>query len=699
MRPITRGVLTLPPATEPESAPPAPARDAAAPVPRLARWRRSATADDALALLPGVLVAFFSFQAGGYFAGSSGLAAGVLAGLLALRATLARRPFASVGVPVAVAASGLAGLAAWQLVSASWSHATARALMEFDRTLLYLLAFLVCATVAWTRRRLAWAVRSLALACFAVALAGWLSRVAPDAFPTASADAPERLSFPLTYWNAQGLVAALGLVLALHLGSSAREPRWIRALGCAAVPVIASSQFLTLSRGALLAAAVGVTVYVLLYRSRGLLTGLLAAVAPAVVAVKLTYDAALLTSAKSRSAAAIAQGHHVMTRVALCVLAALLLRAALARWADGPLQRFALPRRLRLPARAAGAAALLVVLVAVPLRLGAPDYVHRQYRGFVENQYVAGSDQRARLLDPANTGRMDNWRVALDAYEAEPLHGIGAGAFETRWYRERRIPLKVTDAHSLYLETLGELGIVGAALLALALLTIAGGALWRGARRRRVPAIDRSADAVVVAVIAAWAVQAGVDWMWEMPAVTAGVFGLAGIALAARVPSRAPSLPGRTARVAIALGCLALAVLPLQAARSQAKLDDGIRAFHSTPRNCPRVIDAALASAEAMPSRPEPWELLAYCDMGTSQPVLAQRAVATAVARDPGQWTYRYAQALIAGATGADPRPAARRALALNPRSALARRAVKAFGRAKPRHWPSIAHRLRLPTD
>lgn len=692
-------MLTLPPPTEPESAAPAAAVDppAAAPAPR--RWRPAVSADDALALLPGVLVLFFAFQAGGYFAGATGVAAAGLAVLLALRATLARHPFASIGAPVVVAGSALAAFAAWQLSSALWSGATARALLDFDRTLLYGLAFLLCATVAWSPRRLAWAIRSLAVACFVVALAGWLTRVAPETFPIAVADAPDRLSFPLTYWNAQGLVAAMGLLLALHLGCSAREPRWVRALGCAAIPLLASSQFLTLSRGALLAAAAGVAVYVVLYRSRGLVLGMFAAVGPSVVAVAITYDAALLTSTKHLTPAAIAQGHDVLTGVGLCALVALLVRAALARWVDGPVGRLALPRHARKPVRAGALAATAVALVAVPLALGAPDYLERQYRGFVENQHLASTETRDRILDPANTGRMDNWRVAVDAYRSQPLRGIGTGMYEPFWYRERQIDLEVTDGHSVYLETLAELGIVGLALLGLALLTIAGAALWRGVRRRRVRVIDRSADAVVVAVMAAWAVQAGLDWMWELPAVTIGVFALGGIALAARVPAGTPVAPGRTVRVMIGLGCLALAVLPVQAARSQAKLDEGIRAFHATPRDCPRAIDASLASLESMPSRAEPWEIVAYCDIAAGQPGLAVQAARNAVARDPQQWTYRYALALVVGATGGDPRPDAGRALALNPNSRMAREAVAQFATAPSERWPAIAQRLPLPND
>ncbi len=98
-------------------------------------------------------------------------------------------------------------------------------------------------------------------------------------------------------------------------------------------------------------------------------------------------------------------------------------------------------------------------------------------------------------------------------------------------------------------------------------------------------------------------------------------------------------------------------------------------------------------------SRAEPWEIIAYCNLGVGQPALAVQAAENAVARDPGRWTYRYAQALVVAATGGDPRPAARKSLALNPRGEMPREAVKRFRAAKPSRWPAVAHRLPLPQE
>ena len=67
-------------------------------------------------------------------------------------------------------------------------------------------------------------LRWAAAAFAAIALAGLLTRLLPDTFPISSGFLPERVSFPLTYWNAMGIACALGALLALHLTSSGREP-------------------------------------------------------------------------------------------------------------------------------------------------------------------------------------------------------------------------------------------------------------------------------------------------------------------------------------------------------------------------------------------------------------------------------------------------------------------------------------------
>jgi O-antigen ligase len=110
------------------------------------------------------------------------------------------------------------------------------------------------------------------------------------------------------------------------------------------------------------------------------------------------------------------------------------------------------------------------------------------------------------------------WHVAWQEAREAPLIGDGAGTFELAWLERRPIPADIRDAHSLYLETLAELGVVGLALLAVALAVPLASGFRSGA------------SAAATSGYVAFLVHAGLDWDWEMPAVTvAGL--LCGIAL------------------------------------------------------------------------------------------------------------------------------------------------------------------------
>jgi len=100
------------------------------------------------------------------------------------------------------------------------------------------------------------------------------------------------------------------------------------------------------------------------------------------------------------------------------------------------------------------------------------------------------------------------WHVAWEDARDAPLVGRGAGTFALSWLERRPIDDGARDAHSLYVETAGELGAVGLLLILLALAPPLAVAL----RGRGSPA----AAAGYVTFLA----HAGVDWDWELPAVT-----------------------------------------------------------------------------------------------------------------------------------------------------------------------------------
>ena len=186
--------------------------------------------------VPGAVVVWFGFSSGGFFPTAPAVVALGLAVFLLLRLTLAEEPLAGVSPALVVALGALAALAVWSLASSSWSHAPGRAMLEFSRDLAYLLGLAAFGTIAFRAERLAQAVRFLALAIVIVCGAGLVTRVLPDLWTIRQTLATDRLSYPLTYWNALGLLAGLGTVLAVHLASSGGEPRAVRVLGAAATP-------------------------------------------------------------------------------------------------------------------------------------------------------------------------------------------------------------------------------------------------------------------------------------------------------------------------------------------------------------------------------------------------------------------------------------------------------------------------------
>jgi O-antigen ligase len=637
----------------------------------------------ALLVLPGALVVYLSFRGGGFFAGTPALLAVVIAAVLVIRTTVARDPFGGVGTPGAVACVALGLFAVWVLSSAWWSGAPSRALLEFDRALLYLLVLLLFASLPWKRGNLQWLLRGVAAGIVVVAGIALITRVLPGVWPISGNVHPERLSYPLTYWNALGVLAAVGFVLCTHLSSSLAEPRAVRAVAAAALPVLATTLYFTFSRGGIAAGLIGLVVYFAVARPRGALATLLVGVPAVGISVAVAYNADLLARTDYTGHGGVAQGHHVALAVGLCALGAGLARLLLAPL-DVRIERGHVPRRVRRPLGVTLVAVPLVAILAVVAATGAPHSLSRQYHRFLHGDYVHTTDLRSRLGDAGNNGRLDHWRVALDSFDKHPFAGAGAGTYQVLWAQHRHSGFTVVDGHSLYIEVLGELGIVGLLLV----LTAIGALLVAVARRAR--GNERALYAAVLAAMVTWAVHAGVDWDWEMPAVTLWVFALAGAAIALppisrRRRRRAKVKLGRAPRLWIAAGFAALAVAPALVALSQQRLNASAREF--ARGDCHAAIDSALGSISAMSVRAEPYELLSYCDARLGLSRLSIAAMQNAIKRDPDNWEFHYGLGIVRAAAGLDPRPALRDARRLNPLNRLIRDEQKVFDTPHPDEW------------
>ena len=638
---------------------------------------------------PAAVTLYLAFNAGGFFAGAPAVAATVLGIALVLRITIAEEPFAGFG-PWLVAAAVLLGLfAAWTLASALWSDAPAQAMIEFDRALLYWLALVLFGSFPWSRRTLLWAMRALAAAVVVVAVVGLATRLAPDVWSAPSSFADDRLGYPLTYWNALGVLVAIGIVLCVNCASRREEPRLAKVLGSAALPVLAVTLYFTFSRGAIAAAVVGLLAFAILARPRGLAPAALATVPPTAVAIVFCYQADLLSSADYAIPAGVDEGHRVALIVVACAVAAGLARLLLLSAVDSRLDRLSVSARSKRLAGVTAAVGVALALVVAVVAFDAPRRIGDEYKRFANGNAIDDSgDLRSRLTNVSNNHRLDQYRVAIDALAAHPLTGEGAGTFARVWARNGT-DTKIEDAHSLYFEGLAELGVPGLIFLVVALACLFGGL----ATNLRGP--DRAIFATLVAAGLVWALHAGIDWDWEMPVTGFWFFALGGMALRPRSAPRPLPVPGRVARAALGIGALALVVTPALMALSQDRLNSAVQALEHG--DCRAAAADALSAAGFVPARPEPYEVVGFCDSRSGKNRLAVTMLRTAVARDPGVWESYYGLALVRAAAGKDPRPAARKALELAPHEPLARDAAGRFRTADPRKWRRRALNARLP--
>jgi hypothetical protein len=125
--------------------------------------------------------------------------------------------------------------------------------------------------------------------------------------------------------------------------------------------------------------------------------------------------------------------------------------------------------------------------------------------------------------------------------------GTGAGTFERSWQRNPDAGLKARDAHSLYLETLSELGPIGLGLL-LAALAVPFGACVAARRSPVVPA--------ALGAYSAYLVHASIDWDWELTGLTLAALlaGCVGLLAYRSTPPRRPAPPVRVGGVALTAG-------------------------------------------------------------------------------------------------------------------------------------------------
>jgi hypothetical protein len=468
------------------------------------------------ALLTGPIV--LGFFSGGYF-DRPRLIAGIVAWVLVVTVAIVHpRPWPR-RAEGWVAIGALAALAGWAAVSIGWTPVRDVAVADVQRLALFL-GVLIAAIPTFRDRPAARAAEPvLALGILAMVLEGLSERLLPGLFSLQGSEAaPGRLLQPLTYWNAMGLLAGIGVILCLRIAGDPSRPRWMRGAAAGAGPALAVGGYLTLSRGAILAVAVGLVVLALLQPLR---TQLRALAVAAVCAAPAVLVAALLDGVRALEGSAADRRQQ-----GLLMLGVLVLAGAAAAFAVLRDRRSPRADGVRAGARRGAALAAAVVGIGVVVAFGV-------LLGQRQDVTTGPNGAANARLASAESIRGDFWRVARGAFADEPLRGVGSGGFAVAWLRERPVLYATRDAHSLYLETAAELGVVGLALLLAFLGAVAVAA-------RRACRLDRGLVAGPVAVLCAWAVHAGLDWDWEMPSL-ALVFVLLAALVVARAEEEEPA--------------------------------------------------------------------------------------------------------------------------------------------------------------
>jgi hypothetical protein len=448
--------------------------------------------------------AALAFFAGGYFTEAQTWA-GLAVWLLVAVALVLEPGSLPRSRTVWVAIGGLVLFGAWSLVSITWAPIAGDAYHAGQLVILYAGALFAATLLLRSRAAQRFVEPALAAGTVIVIGYGLSERLLPGLLNFArSVSAEGRLEQPLTYWNAMGELAALGFVLCAAVAGDRTRPRALRTAAAAAVPLLGMGLYVSFSRGALFSAAAGLVALVVIVKRREQLWAVVRAVAFAALSAApfggVTNLSGSLGTREREGAIAL------VLLVVITVLAALAQQFLSRREAGAEL---VLPRRSPLIA-----AAVIVAGLALAIVVGA-------HETSATSKFLPGGATRLTSLQ---SNRYDYWSVALRAFGTQPLHGVGAGGWSVYWLRWRTIIEGAQDAHSLELQTLAELGLVGLGLL----LAFISGIAVAAARTLRAAVPPAAAIAALVAYLA----HSPLDWDWQMPAVTLVAIVLAGKVLA-----------------------------------------------------------------------------------------------------------------------------------------------------------------------
>jgi UDP-GlcNAc:undecaprenyl-phosphate GlcNAc-1-phosphate transferase len=442
--------------------------------------------------------------------------------------------------PAALGLGCLLALGVWSLSSAAWAESVENAVVSGNRWLVYGSLLLLVLVLLRSERRAAVLLGAAGLGVCAVALSV-LVRLLGSNPGTLFLGA--RLNSPLGYINGEGCLFVMGFWLCMAAAESRRALVSGPAAGMATL--MACLAMLSQSRGTALAMLCSMAVVVALTPGRTRRLYALLVVAGGVTLA--AHDLLRVYSGSRGGSVAEGVGHAAGHAALLAVLGVGVVWTALGASWEFAFSASAVAAPVR------RAASWLLVVFAVLALIVAGTSAQRiesdisdQWHSFThlasQSTPASTSASQSRLLSGAGN-RYDYWRIAWRVWSDHPLLGVGAGNYARSYYEQRATTEDIEQPHSVELQALSELGLVGALLLSGFIVGVFWGAVRMRAAARRSPLL-RALTVGGLGAFTAWLAQTSVDWMHLLPGLTA----IALIAAAALIFTR--NRAGATARSA-----------------------------------------------------------------------------------------------------------------------------------------------------
>ena len=517
-----------------------------------------------------------------------------------------------------------------------WASDAGRAFAQFNEVSLYVAVLILAVALA----RIVPAgvvVGGTALGLTGVACVALVSRLFPSSFG-AQADTDiiqglaARLNFPVGYWNGLAIEVALAYPLLLAIMTS-RRSRALTFVAALPLPVIAAVMYLASSRGAFVAAGLGMLGYLVLTPKRWPAVAAIGVAGVAGVgAVAMLVHKKALVNGLMNTAAGVTQGHRAAVLIGAVCLATALLWLGLDE----------LGTHLSAPSRGVARAAVVVVVILGVVAVVAAHPIRKfdQFKSVPVIGQSASTELQKHLLASSGSGRWQYWSAAISEFRAHPLNGGGAGSWEAWWLQHGSLPVFSASAHSVYLEALAELGIIGFLLLVGAVLCGIGGAI-------RSSLVLRNGEVAAAAACAiAFFAAAAYDWIWQLAGIALIGVGMLGVALGSHRSTHEPS-PNRIGAARPALAVLAVGAVIAQFVL----LAGGVHLRNSqaavVANDGDRARIQALAAKAIEPWSSSPYLQLALIYEAERRNALAAVWIREAIRNSPNDWALWYTAARI----------------------------------------------------